>query len=350
VIVAFIINLIFLLLLHNHYHSSSPRENHIIFFFILFYVAIYSFLPATNFLGPDHKQYIKIFDAIPSAVDFLIYGENLSNTHGGILWTAIVSIIKSVFNDSHIVLFIIISLSIAIKVAVLKKHVNYYYVAVFIYMCHEVFLKEWIQVRNGLAVSIIMVSFFYLAKNAWLKSFGAFSMALLIHKIVIVFFPVYILAKLKNWGVNLLILLLPVNFIILQTGFPDLVLTIIANYVAEVQGYLRWDSYREISLSLAHPTLIKYYLLVTFFYFFRNKLSADPLFYPLLSVYVLSLHYFLFFSYFALFAGRAGGSLYFVEAILLSILVSRYKNKKIAMIGILSYGTLLTFYNFLVMR
>ena len=350
ILFTYFLNLLAILLAHNHYHSKREDRNiNSIIIYLLIYLAVYPIIAASNTTSPDYSKYLEIIDRIPEVLDlYQAYVNNtLSVIHGGEVWIIGISFIKTLFPTAPVVLYFIVFISIYIKIKVLRKHIDYYYVAIFIYMSHEVFFKEWIQIRHGLSVSLIILALFYLLENKNIKSYASIVLSILIHKIAVVFVPFYFMYRLKNNGTNLLIALLPVSIYISMTTLPLEILKFLGNYVSEVDGYFRWPKYAAESYPLDSPTLIKQYLFTIFLFIFRKKLGLNRYFYPLFSVYLLSTHYFVLFSPFALFAARAGASLYFSEAILMAIFVSMYKNKKYAIIAVTIYGSVLFLYNYL---
>jgi hypothetical protein len=349
-ITTYLLNLVALLAAYFFYHSQQEnRDINILIIYILIYIILFPIIASSNFESPDYKSYLKIINQAPNLFNFyssMVEG-GLSQIHGGIFWIFGISFFKTILPFAPLVLYIIVFFSIFIKVKVLMRHIDYFYVAIFLYMSHEVFFKEWIQIRHGLAVSFILLSFFNLLNNKKFKSYMAIVLAILIHKIAVVFIPFYLIIKLKKSGVNILLFLLPISLLIAQTNFPLQILEFISHYVKEVDGYFRWVQY-QVKFSLLSPTLIKHYFFIALFVVFRKKLKFNRYFNPVFSLYLLSTHYFIIFSPFSIFANRAGASLYFSEAILLAIFVSMYKDKKLALLGTVSYGSVLFAYNYLI--
>jgi hypothetical protein len=300
----------------------------------IFSCLILIFLITFRFNVPDYDSYVEIFQDVKFS--FNIFENN--DIHGEFGYLLLNSFVK-LFGGNEIILFGIVgSLSIALTAVFYKKYTKYFLIATLLYFSHIFLLREMIQIRSGLAISIAMFSIPYIDKRNFTKFLGIILIASSVHSICLLFTLVYIfypyLIKTKYQIVLL------ISGLIFGFTFE---LNVIENFLnlfnapPIVIGYL-FDEKYNFNLGLLNPVLIKNLIVVSILIykkeFFEKRIKY---FNVLLLSYIFGIFWLSTFNSFAIFSSRIATLFSNVEHVLIPSLLLYEKYKQIIYLMILFY-------------
>jgi hypothetical protein len=259
-------------------------------------------------------------------------------------------ILNSLNAEFYMMFFTFAFISLSINHIALKKYSPYVFLSILIYISHSFLLKELIQVRAGIASSILLFGVVYLHNKEFKKYAVVIMVASLFHKGAIIAFFLY-LFNMFDFKKNTLYLLLFLSIIVYFIGMFDIVISLLQSINVipkQAELYLSWDKYIE-PLGLSNPTTMKQILLSLFFIYHKDFFVEKLLYFKgMLYMYLFSTIWLIIVADFGIFAGRLAAYFSFVEVILIPSIILMTKNKlKKFMIftGIVIYSLLLAYIN-----
>ena len=192
-------------------------------FLILGFVLLLSFIGFRYNVGTDYKYYIQYFDKIK-----LLNFNNIFNfdwEYGAVILFKLISLF---FNNNKIIFFFIGILQLY-PIYKINKLNDYKYLPYSILVFCFTFLPFYFNgMRQGIAISFVLLVFYYLIKKSYLKSTISFIIGFLFHKSILLFLPyiiLYFIVKNEKYRKYSILITIVISIIILFF-FKDLANTI----------------------------------------------------------------------------------------------------------------------------
>lgn len=276
---------------------------------------------------PDSAVYYRLFKTV-DFYDLTSYTGYYEQTGVELGW-GLFSKIVSLFTQSDVILFSLFSLIIFFIIYKTSRllNINYLHVMAFYLPTGYFFMQQFMQIRQALAVSLVVYASLLLLSNKKITSLILFATAILFHQISFAFSIVallyYFLIKKIDISASLFKFRL-LNLLILILGFI-FIRVFLKGYM--VNSFDRLESYSETVeyggevgfLSLSN---LKGYLLFLFFLFFTDKgLLHNKLYVFLIYMFTVGLTLRLGFYDFAIVSGRLSNVFLYTEVFILPIIL-----------------------------
>ncbi|MGF1825812.1 EpsG family protein [Vibrio splendidus] len=277
-------------------YANEQEQKKINFIFLLLAVFICG---GRYEVDPDYLAYYDIYQLVPRIQDYdfslvlydSIYGEK------GFLF--LLTMIKTFGGTFYTAIFIIALLTYAIAMYSCNKVRDYPSFSFLIYIFSTTAIFNFIQIRFGLALSLLMLSYIFIRDGKKVSCTIAMIAAISMHTYVLTAIPVYIFYKIKK-DLNVVVLLFASLVIfLLFTSLNELLLNKLNTLsLSRANNYLNQDKY-QLVLSFFSPVFLKSLLvtvLITFvlklykeddveykyymiIYFFCSLMAFSPIFY-----------------------------------------------------------------------
>lgn len=171
------------------YKVSEQKISFLAIFILLFFAAI-----RTPSVGYDTPNY---FENIKRMVD----SQTINGYEYEILFQIInffpAIILKNYysFNVMLLISYSIILLNVSYASKKLSKDIT---LTIFLYVCVDVYLRSFGQLRQGIAISILMVSLTFVKEKRPIQFLASVFLAMCFHKTAIIFLPVYLFNYVKT--------------------------------------------------------------------------------------------------------------------------------------------------------
>lgn len=192
-------------------------------------------------VGGDSFSYEEMYDKYPTLSNFIM--DDLSEKGYGILWNLFTITCRSITEEFWIQQLLV---SVFVNISFfcfLKKHVQKYFTAIFIYIILYMFKYNTEILRASMAVGVFLFSFDYMMKKKWLRYYLLSAIAIMFHyeALVLLFFPfILVLDKIK---INILTasIMFIVVYAIIQSldalPFMNTLSAIDDNISTKIEGY-----------------------------------------------------------------------------------------------------------------
>jgi hypothetical protein len=166
-----------------NFYSKKSIITKLVFFFT---VCLIILLAGLKQIGSDYYGYQKYFELSPE----LGQGSFLSQWMNAlpaveIGWVFLGTMFKAFGMSYEIMIFVVATVAVGLSSLFYYKQTRFYSLALLVYYSHPFFYREMVQIRIGIACSILIWSFYYLAKKQLLQSLIILIVACLIHNTVI---------------------------------------------------------------------------------------------------------------------------------------------------------------------
>jgi hypothetical protein len=186
--------------------------------------------------------------------------------------------LNTIISNPYFNIFVIAFISIIIKVVFIKKNSYYIFIPLFYYYNFSFLTLEMGQIRNGLAVAILLISFKYISEQNFYKFTFFVILATSVHYSSIIFLPAYFIEK---WTINrkqiiiLTILSIFIGFINLKNVFI-IILEFLPNinFVNVALQHLYFTEYVE-RIGVGGLQIWRFGLLLFCFMFYYSKIQIN---------------------------------------------------------------------------
>lgn len=289
---------------------------------VLMSILILCFFVGINSGTPDYMNYYRCFKNSPSLIEnsFLNYSEE---THTEMGFDVLQGFIR-IFSKSATLFFgIVCFISLFFRYnfySFFCEHKADICILFFAFFAHEFLRKDCIQIRNGIASSIILYSLKYLfnEKRGVFLIYVFFAASFQVTAIIAI--PLLIVRK--QLSRNYRFFLFSVFFLaILFSVFLPIkkIMEIMNDYgvlPSAIYNYLYWTEFSK-PMSFSNPLLLKQVIITVFILFKNKKYFCDEKLFFYFQVYFVCTVYYLIFRDFEILAGRFGSLMYGVEPLLL---------------------------------
>lgn len=334
----------FIISLCSIFELLSKRKSYLLY--IILALLLFLFVGfRTDKVGPDYISYTEIFYKTPTILNYFENHNIYFDFHIEWLFFIFNSLLRQ-FDLNHIYMFAITSfISVFINLYYFKNLSPYFVLSVLLYFSHAYINKEFIQIRVGLASSMLFFSIKYIYHQNFFKFIAISSLCSLIHLSALVIIPVYFLYKLNFRSINYLILILLSIILSFQYDLGYL-FTFLSDINLLPYGVVRYiGSDLHYDLGLSNLVTVKQIIISLLLLFFRRKFTYHKYFEVTLCMYLVSTFWLIIFDDFAIVAARVAALLSFVEVLLIPSFILLFKQKFIIYSFIVLYGCYVLYLN-----
>lgn len=251
--------------------QKSDREGSGKIVYILSFILIL-FFGLRGFIQTDWVNYYNLFNKLPPIWEIKDYNNNEDFEIGFLLYT---SLIKSIFPDFHIWVFINSVIDILIFTWFFKKYSSSIFLSWIVFLIFSGLVMELNLYRNVKAICLFLLSIPYIEQRRFGYFIILWVLAILFHNSSFLYLPAYFILT-KDWGrVMPLVLLTFVNIIFFFNLYPT---SLLINYLAGSDAVFATKALSYFStgadqgISLGYIERLTTFLLCVFL---SNKLVSD---------------------------------------------------------------------------
>lgn len=243
------------------YKISEQKISFLAIFILLFFAAIRN--PSVGYDTPNY------FENIKRMVDSqTIYGYEYE------ILFQIINFIPAIvfknyyaFNVMLLIVYSIILFNVSYASKMLSKDIS---LTIFLYVCVDVYLRSFGQLRQGIAISILILSLTFVKERKPIQFLASVFLAMCFHKTAIIFAPVYLFNFFKTKYFHyILILVLAILFCVFNKSIIKLFCDIFGfDYY---NTYISKDYGRENFSVIGIVEIISITLIFLFFLFYKIK-------------------------------------------------------------------------------
>ena len=299
--------------------KNMRMSNYLSLFFIILVLILFAGL---RYGSTDYESYALIYDQIPSLLHLYNKWDQLDTLHVETGFIVFSSILK-IFSGKVVFLMLVMSLmAVSINFVAILKLSPYIYLSILLYFVYNFLLKENIQIRQGVASAIILLSFAYY-KKPWIFLLLIFLAGFFQSTAYICLLPwafsYFKFSKVKYVGLLMVTFLAAIVFS--GRHLFEYALNLMS-LPTNVTAYFGWDEF-DYKLGFFNPVLLKQLFICVLLINFREKLVAKfQAFHMIFSFYFISCLWYIYFNDFAIIAGRISNLLSVGEIILVPMLLS----------------------------
>lgn len=321
--------------------SLSPklREHRLLYYLIGVFIILLIGLRG------NEDEYTRLFLKVPEITKFFVDTRVALET--GIGFAFICSVLKTLGFSSQALLFVFAFGAVSINLYYFNKYTKYFFLALLIYLSHEVIHHEWIQIRAGF-VSALVLPKIYLINQKKYKSFVfLLIIAFSIHYISIL--SVLLLFLNFKFRTIYLFILILLAIVFKLSGATTLMLNILDQYSllpGRVKLYFMWDKY-NYNVSLLHPKIIQqiFTSFIILYLYYRFSKFRDNYF--MINIYLLSTIFLVIFSSFAILGFRSATHFVCVEPIIITLILNYFKQIQLLQTFTILVFVLISYINYI---
>jgi hypothetical protein len=309
---------------------------------LFFYISVVLFVGLRGNVGTDTHRYIEAFKyGISDVFSSDIFSLRLPYSEYGFI--LLNSIVKTFTNNYNILFIIIALLTYYFIFSSLNYYSKYFYIGFLVYFLRFMLLRDFNQIRAGLAISIVIYAIRFISKKKLIKYLFWIIIASSIHISTIIALPFYWISQIKFQKKHILFLII-LSIIVNFTSFPIL----LAKYVFDL--FSLGTSYVTGSLAyssgLDNP-VIWYQLLILIMYSFFEKILSikQKEYYIIRNLYLFSILFLIIFNDLAVIGGRLSTIFATLEIFIIPSLFYVFKNKILLNILVIISLTILFYAN-----
>lgn len=167
----------------------------------------------------DTGNYINGFNGAPGVLEWLGNAKNF-NPLGNPLYYFFQSLVKSLTNNSQVLIFITSLFTQCCFIRFIKRYSTEFTFSIFIYFTLGTFTLTLAAIKQVTAMAVLTLAFPYLEKKKWVKYFVLVAIAMLIHTYALAF---VVLPFFKNRPWKLFTYIFAFTMIVLLFNFQDVI-------------------------------------------------------------------------------------------------------------------------------
>lgn len=301
-------------------HGLAPkmREHRV------FYILVGAFLILLIGLRGNEDEYTRLFIKVPELLSF--FSDTQIAFESGFGFALICSVLKTIGFNSQALLLLFAFAAIAINLYYFNKYTKYFFLALLIYLSHEVIHHEWIQIRAGLISALVLPKIYLISQKKYKSFLVLLLLAFSIHYLAIL--SVLLLFLNYKYRFVYLLLLLLFGLMFKLAGGTAILINILRSYdllPPRVELYLIWDVH-NYNVSLLHPKILQQLITSFVVLFIYYKIKEFRKNYFIINTYLLSTVLLIAFSDFAILGFRSATHFVCVEPILITFFLNHFKH------------------------
>lgn len=329
----FLILIILIILCNTTFIKTSKQFKG--YLYIVLFVLLFFLIALRDNIGTDYGAYVNIYNYYNSN-----FNQNVPREEA---FKMINFLSKNLFDNYYVMFAIMGFISMLFLFIGVANYTNYIFISLGIYFVRFYFLRDFNQIRQGVACTIILYSTLFLSDKNKKKYFLYVIIATLFHRVALIgfvayFFNLYIKESRRKIYVMLLfsifISLLPMQKIIYLLSF---------NLIDPAYFF---DEINAFTLGLFNPTtLMQFFILVVFVNLENALKNRQKNYYVLRNLYTLSTLILVSLNQLAVIAGRVSTVYATLEIIIIPSFIYCFKNKIIVSLLIFLYIIVMFYIN-----
>jgi len=287
--------------------------------FILFLIGIALIL----FSG---LRYDTGFDYFNYKNNFILFkkGQGIFNKSFEPGFSLLVIILNKLRANYQWVLIISAILAVTLKLAFIKKYSPYIFLSVLLYYSRVYLFNDLGQIRQGIALGIILWSLVYLLERRFIKFTLVVLLASLFHVSALIFFPVYFLVNHKFNKIYLFIILI-ISYLLGNIDFKNILSDLLSSLPWFISGKLSYYLSIENRIGLTFSALFRI-LIVILYMFVEKDIQCDNSFKnTVFNLYYVGVIFYLSLNSLPQLAGRGSNYYQEFEILLIPLIITGFK-------------------------
>jgi hypothetical protein len=328
-LVALLISFLLALIFYNE-SKRIAKWNYYVFGFFLICISGFRI----GDVMPDYATYTSLYFQISSVFNTYLIEPS---------FILIVELSNLIYRNEPIVLFVIYAiLGVSFKFLAIKKLSNFFFFSVFIYISNYFILHEMIQIRNGVASALILLSSAYAYNREKKKFIFLILSATFFHYFSLIFFFLWFL-KPNNFKKYIYIGLIPLAYLIyfINLDFVNMILENFPLDGTKLTVYANADRREQFRLNVFGIFIITRIIIFIYFVIFSKSIKRhNKYFYFLIKCYGIGVFIYIALSNYPEIAVRISQTLFLSEIIIIPTLIFTFKNRNFSRFIILLFGLL----------
>ncbi|AYN29776.1 EpsG family protein [Buttiauxella sp. 3AFRM03] len=323
--------------------SSSKRDVFSCVLLILLAVLMV-FIAGLRANDSDYYAYKEMYESVPMVYDFSL--TSIRDIHGEVGYLYLSSLFKTIGISFQVFLFFIAFLSITLTVSAFNKISILPLLSLIFYLSHAFLVRDMIQIRAGLAVSIILFSIVNI--KSYKKGILAICIAGLIHSGAFAVAIIYPFLRKKVISVKMFIFAFVVLMLFSYVNGLSVILSTLANYnllPSSISTYIGWAEYDYRIPVVTNPVFIKGLLIIFLLHKYIGRELKSEAIITLYNLYVIGMLFMAAFSEMAILSGRLSSFLTAGESVLIIYALFYKRNLSLSYMLFLAIVILQMFYD-----
>lgn len=297
-------------------------------------------------IGFDYDSYSNIFKQVPTISEITISRLKDLQIYAEYGYILLNTIVKSLGLNINVVFIVVSLVTMFIICFTYRKYTKYYIVAVFVYCARFYFMLNMGQIRQGLAMAIVLLSIKYIDERKALKFILIVFIAGSFHSVAYIMLPMYFINKITIneklfWILIVFVMLLGV------TGWFGIFINSFSNFLPKsILNYYYNPEYGYKLGVLNSVTLFRILICFIIFRFIGTIRNNVKYFDIIFKIYLCGIIILIVFNEVAVLASRTATLYAMFEPIFIGSFICIFKNKFVGHAIILVYIFILIYVNF----
>lgn len=345
----FILTVTFAIYLNLHNFSTKKNQWH-----VPAYYAFALVVAAMAGLRGNEDEYTKLYIAIPDLKDFVFVTDSTSKEF---IFRVIVSSFKYLSLGPQSIFIFFSSVAVIIHAVFFKRLTKFYIPAFFIYLCHDIVMKEFSGLRLGYASALVLPMIYYVERKNYVAYLLLYALSSFVQYVGLLSIIILFLnKKIKHiylWGGLFLAIVLYKTEA--TSGFVGILdkYGIVPQIVSDYLG----SQYHCYDAGIfKHPKTIQQLVCVIIMLFLSERYRESLLthksryFNLVFNTYYVSTFLLITFSSHAIFAFRFGTHFAVVEPIIIGYMIWCFKEKQAVISALSALFLFVAYYNYIVLE
>ncbi|MCL1095728.1 EpsG family protein [Shewanella kaireitica] len=284
---------------------------------------------------PDYDTYTHLFHNV-------VHGQ--SDYFIEISFTLLARLANLISSDNFYVLFFLYAfVAILVKFKAIVFFSPFPFYSFVVYLSNYFIIHELIQIRAGVAVALVFISFYFIFHRSFYKYFFVIAAATFFHYSSFIFLLLYFIDpyRIKR---SYIVLLIPFSYFFMllfsSSLFYDILLSIIP-FEGLVSKLVTYSANGDSSINVFGFFIISRIIVLCFFSYHYQMLSRKHIYFPFfLLLYSIGIFFYISLSSFPHMGVRLGYSLMYSEVFLIPYLICIFKGYFVSRFIVVLYSLL----------
>ncbi|MBU3155330.1 EpsG family protein [Clostridium estertheticum] len=297
-------------------------------------------------IGFDYDSYSNIFQQVPTISQFTVSGLKHLRIYAEYGYILLNIIIKSLGLNVNAVFIIVAIISMFIICFTYRKYTKYYLIAIFAYCARFYFMLNMGQIRQGLAMAILLLSIKYIDEQKMFKFVLIVFIAASFHSVSYIMLPMYFINKI-NIKEKLFWYVLIFAMILGSTGWLGIIISNFSNFLPKGVVNYYYSAEYGYKYGIVNSVVL-FRILVCFIIFRYRGIMRNNIKYfdVIFKTYLCGVIILISFNEVSILAARTAAIFAVFEPVFIGAFISIFKNKLVGYNFVLIYIFILIYFNF----
>jgi hypothetical protein len=289
----------------------------------------------------DHGNYVDLLAYVDGIWERGAFTTVLAMPHVEPGFGFLMSVSKSISSGTVAIFLMTSCLAVSFNVRAFIRYAPYPFLAALVYVAHAYWYNDFITIRAGLAMSILLFSIEPLMKRNLWQFLGVIAIAMLAQASAAIFLVTWWTGK-RGASRRFWIYAIILTAVLGQTGGPVALIKIFVSLKllpAAVGVYLDWEMF-NYSLTLLNPNTLKHLAICALLLYERDWVMEDKYRILFSSIYLTATCWLLALSGFAIIGARGSAILSIVEPIIISMFAASMRSRVFQVGAITAYSAI----------